>query len=154
MHEMEEWSWMGDLILALKGGTRTEIGEGAPEDEIRKLENELGLSFPATFVQFLREFDGGQFKFVRMHRITENGAGVLDFRELLEQSCEWIPEVEDNKLLPFGDDYAGNTYCFNLEKRVGDEYEIVQWNHEHSDRPPKHIADSFPEFVEKEFFYY
>jgi len=144
---------MQRLWHAIRQNDKNEFKQGASASAIEALEETLGIKLPHTYKQFLKEFDGGEFSFGRMHKITPEGAGSFDFLEQVEEAAEYIPFVADRTIIPFGDDYGGNLYCFALNRAdVDGEYPIVQWDHEdqNEDEEPPEIEENFYEFVVNE----
>jgi cell wall assembly regulator SMI1 len=141
---------MKSLWQAIRQNDKNEFKKGASANAIELLEETLGIKLPHTYKQFLKEFDGGEFSFGRMHKITPEGAGGLDFLEQVEEAADYIPLVAARTIIPFGDDYGGNLYCFALNRADSDgEYPILLWDHEdhEEDEEPPEIEENFYEFV-------
>ncbi len=125
----------------------------ALDEEIRELEEQLGTSVPISYIQFLKKFGGGNFKNIRLFSIASEDESFYDFMEQVYFCSKSIPLVFHGELLPFGDDYAGNVYCFDLHHARDGENTIVQWDQEFDDESePRHIAQTFAEFIEKTEF--
>jgi len=121
------------LLERVKADRSNFIGAGTPEEAIQQLERFVQIKLPESYVLFLREFDGGEFGFGRMHCITENGAGFWDFRQELLSFFARIPLMATRWVVPFGSSYAGDTYCFNFKDVSGGEPSIVEFDHEGPD---------------------
>lgn len=92
---------------------------GASAEQIAGAQEELGIQFPPSYVAFLREFNGGEFRYLRMMRIGEN--------EMNERSQA---ETGDGLLEYYGDlvDYvtSGDRF-YNTWKRPADEEEAGKY---------------------------
>lgn len=122
-----------DLLQRVRSDRSNLIGARTDEESIGNLEECLGIRFPKNYVTFLKEFDGGQFNFARMHCITESGAGWHDFVLELERFFANSPLMGVRSLLPFGSSYAGDVFCFNMAEATDDDAPILMYDHEGSD---------------------
>lgn len=149
---MKDPNSYSELLVRVRADRSNLFAEGTPASEITELElyvKGLGMRLPEDYLLFLKEFDGGEFLFGRMHCITANGAGFFYFKEELEQFYEKAPTARKAKFLPFADDYGGNFYCFDTKSFKKDRCPVVLWVHElEGDQEPETIADSFEEFIE------
>lgn len=149
---MNDQNSYSELLVRVRADRSNLFAEGTPASGIAELQayvKGLGMSLPEDYILFLKEFDGGEFLFGRMHCITANGAGFFYFSEELEQFYENAPAARTAKYLPFADDYGGNFYCFDTKAFNGDRCPVVLWVHElEEDQEPETIADSFEEFIE------
>lgn len=139
-----------ELLATIKADPESEFAGGASEEAIRELEKSLGVTFPAGYVNFLRNFDGGEFRLVRMFSVAaERGYGRIEDQVLFLRNN--LPAFADGYLIPIGDDFGGNVYCFDTAEEQDGEYRILQWDHENDDdAEPDLVADSFCEFLEFE----
>jgi hypothetical protein len=51
----------------------------------------LGVRSPPSYRDFLGHFNGGEFRFARMYRITAKGAGFFDLFEWMANMSEYSP---------------------------------------------------------------
>jgi hypothetical protein len=118
------------------------------EIEIKRLENSLGLAFPASYRKFLAHYNGGSFKecvfpeseigpLIVVSFFSANGANgdpvdvaIRNMREYLPFSC-----------IPFAEDPGGN--LFYIDTADGDR--VFFWEHETRDR--YFLSESFQAFV-------
>ncbi len=121
---------------------------GASERQIALVEKRLAVTFPESYRDFLRHFDGGEFSFARMYRISNRGAGFFDLTEEMNLAPEHFLPFRDRSLLLFGDDYSGNYFCFDLSsgrKRPP----VVLWERHHREHAPtKILASTLWQFIE------
>lgn len=139
-----------DLLLAIRQDPESEFAEGASELDIQRLQKALGITFPPSYIEFLKNFDGGEFRLVRIFSVAaERGYGrVAEQMAFLQDNVKVFAE---GILVPIGDDFGGNIYCFDVEVEQDGEFQIVQWDHENvGDDEPQPVADSFCEFLEFE----
>lgn len=145
-------SKLTDLIERIKADRSNSFGAGTPGKDIEKLEEDLAIKLPDSFVTFLETFNGGEFLFGRMHAVTADGAGFFDFRTEYEHFYEKNEDLTDEDLVPFGDDYGGNYYCFDLAAMKDNECPIVQWDLDSgANQEPRHVANCFTEWLEEEY---
>ncbi len=141
---------LSQLFERIREDSESDFTEGASEKEIKNVETSLGILLPTSYVSFLREFNGGEFRFARMHKVSERGAGFFDFLEQVKESEEHVPGVKKRKLIPFGDDYGGNLFCFDYSQKKLKECPIVMWDQSFDeDMEAEPVAKHFEEFLEK-----
>jgi hypothetical protein len=139
------------LLNRIRSDPESSFKRGAAERQIDAAQKRLGLCFPQSYRQFLRHFNGGEFRFAGMYRIIARGAGYFDLLEWMANVSEYFAAFRDRELLLFGDDYSRNYYCFDLAKadRRG-ECPVVYWDHLLSEkRGPVPEAPSFRAFLVK-----
>lgn len=78
-----------------------------------------------------------------------SGAGFFLLEDKLEEMRENIPQFNEHDILPFGDDYGGSLFCFQMDKAdKNDECPVVLWDRAYSRREgPIPEAASFTAFV-------
>jgi len=137
------------LLKRILADPSSSYKRGATERQIVAAQKRLEVRFPPSYQQFLRHFNGGEFRFARMYRISTSGAGFFDLFEWMANASDYFAPFCERKLLLFGDDYSRNYYCFDLTKanRKG-ECPVVYWDQALSDsRGPEPVARSFREFL-------
>jgi cell wall assembly regulator SMI1 len=140
---------MKQLNARVKADTETTFTSGASDAEIEAIETRFAFTFPASYREFLRAFNGGDFRFARLYRLSESGGGFFNFDEQYSHQRDHSARVRSGRLLPIGDDYSGNMYCFDLNADSGDEPPIVLLHRfDRDDDEPELISDSFTLFVE------
>ncbi len=122
-----------DLLKRVRADKSNLFGQRSQESDVEYLEERLGITLPGNYVAFLKEFDGGQFNFARMHCISESGAGWHDLIIELERFFSNAPLMGVRSLLPFASSYAGDFFCFNLAQATEDDAPILMYDHEGSD---------------------
>ena len=141
---------LDNLISTLYNDPNNHYPTAALDEEIKELEEQLGTTLPKSYTTFLEKMGGGNFKHIRLYSIASEDESFLDFMEQIFFCSKRIPLVYKGELLPFGDDYAGNVYCFDLHHARDGENVIVQWDLDFDeDNEPRHIAQTFSEFIEK-----
>jgi hypothetical protein len=122
---------------------------GATERQIASAQKRLGVTFPPSYRKFLCHFNGGEFRFARMYRITQTGAGFFDLAEQMAVASQFFGPFRDRSILLFGDDYSGNYYCFELAKanRKGECPVVLVDRLLREDWNPKHQASCLNDFI-------
>ncbi len=122
---------------------------GASERQIALAEVRLGVMFPPSYRQFLCAFNGGEFAFARMYRISPGGGGFFDLFEWMDNATQHWPAFRDRQLLLFGDDYSRNYYCFDLTQRqMRGECPVVYWDSFSSPKSgPDAVAPDLASFI-------
>src|ERR1700721_3165946 len=134
---------LADLMLLLAEDSENIYPGAATEEEIAELEDELGTSLSPEYVQFLKQFGGGNFKNVRIYSIASEDETFFDFMEQVFTHTRNVPLIQKGELLPFADDYEGNIFCFDLHHARDGEYAIVQWRTEFKEEDDaQHIAQT------------
>lgn len=129
------------------------------EERIKKVEKELGVNFPTSFVECVRENNAGRPNTILfdLERDKEKVFGNLfDFNDtnqglsILEAYEVLIDEHEAPKeLIPFADDPAGNFICFDYRSVTNGEPIVVFLYHESEDDNIRKVSNSFQEFMDK-----
>ena len=137
------------LINAIRSDEENIFKGGASDRQIALAEKRLALAFPESYRDFLRCFNGGEFSFGRMYRISKGGAGFFDLIEEMKRASEYFAPFRDRSLLLFGDDFSGNYFCFDLasgRKRVP----VVFWERHHDEKQPAQLlASTLQQFIER-----
>lgn len=125
----------------------------ASEDMIDQFESILDVQLPASFKDFLLATNGGEFCFARMAApyIPLNIAELSSEEAWAELTADVFPKhdlLTENLLLPIGDDYDGNYYCFDLQNSDDTDCPVVLLTTDmEEDDDPEPQADSFLEFI-------
>jgi len=118
-----------EMLDRIQDDGETVTAEGASQAEIMSVQQAVGVRFPPGYIQFLRRFNGGEFRHVRMHCVS-------DLAVTSDQARAYVPAIADGQMFPFGSSWGGDLYCFKLSEPAGDgEYPILLWNHEYSEEP-------------------
>jgi cell wall assembly regulator SMI1 len=139
------------LLERIRSDPESSFKKGASDRQIAAAEKRLGVTFPPSYRHFLRQFNGGEFRFARMFRISTGGAGFFDLDAVMALLVKHFPAFRKGELLAFGDDYSGDHYCFDLTRpnRAG-ECPVVIWDRlMGGDTGPEPQARSFQEFLAK-----
>lgn len=114
------------------------VQRGIRLDEVRKVEEEIGVRFPADYVKCVLENDGGhpQPNEVKLPSGHEVVFGVLlsfaeDEVDSLIESYRILEERLPTGVVPFADDPGGNCFCFDFSQDR-DNPSIVFWYHEYA----------------------
>ena len=150
LNEQIEPRSITELISLIAKDTENIYPGEVYEEEIQELETELGTSLPSSYVEFIKKFGGGNFKHFQIYSTITEDENFYDLMEQIFIHSHNIPLIKQGDLLPFGDDYEGNIYCFDLHHSRDGEYIIVRWDSDFKDDDePLHIANTFAEFLEK-----
>lgn len=144
------------LLLRIQSAPASSYKRGASERQIEAAQKRLQVRFPPSYQQFLRHFNGGEFPFARMYRISRGGGGFFDLVESMEMASAHFAPFRERELLLFGDDYSGNHYCFDLTRpnRRG-ECPVVFWDRLMSEkRGPEPQAANLREFLLREMAHF
>jgi SMI1-KNR4 cell-wall len=142
---------------------KLEDGYGAfALDRVQLIEKELRITFPSTFINALRNNDGGipsknifHYSDVRNDRIYANCIGAFlcinpnQYGDLLSTYKD-PPEFFPEGLVAFAEDGGGNLICFDYrEGRDNPNPPIVYWNHEADiGKDVSFVAKDFETFIE------
>ena len=118
-----------ELLDKIQRDSETVVVEGASQAEIMSVQQAVGVRFPPGSIQFLRRFNGGEFRHVRTHCVG-------DLAVTSDQARARVPAIAEGRMFPFGSSWGGDLYCFNLSEPAGNgEHPILLWNHEYSEEP-------------------
>lgn len=132
------------------------------EERIEFLQEKIGIKFPHSFVNLIKECDGGvpkssEFYFYDEYFQSKITACVGGFLNL--SSSEWSdflnnylssPEFFPEGLIAFAEDGGGDFICFDYRKgkNIADP-PIVYWSHEADiGKDISFVANNFEEFIE------
>lgn len=112
-----------ELFRRVRADERSRVsGREVSESALSELEGRHNICLPETYRRFLLEFgEGGEFVFARM-RLLEEDERIASFWDYWGAR---LGEDSRSKYFPFGDDYAGNYYCFELAKATETDSPIV-----------------------------
>ncbi|HET6251254.1 MAG TPA: SMI1/KNR4 family protein [Tepidisphaeraceae bacterium] len=120
---------------------------GASDRQIALAEKRLAVSFPESYRDFLRCFNGGEFTFGRMYRISKGGAGFFDLVDEMNRASEHLAPFRERSLLLFGDDYSGSYYCLDLSN-TRKRTPVVFWDRGHGEKQlPQVVALTLQDFI-------
>jgi len=119
--------------------------------EIAAFEKMIGITFPETFKAFLKRSNGGEFCFARMESpYVPDDLQDLTLPDLWERVIETIypkhSALISRKLIPIGDDYAGNFFFFDYRGK-GDPKIVILMNYAGENDEPELIARNFETFL-------
>ncbi len=136
-----------ELIRRIKADSASTFKRGASARQIAMTERALGVEFPPNYRLFLSHFNGGEFRFARMYKLSQGGAGSFDVRDELARVAELYAPFQDRALLPFGDDYSGNYYCLTLGSGKPEPPVVLVGRLLLENRKPKHVASDLEAFI-------
>ncbi len=125
-------------------------------DDVKKVEQILGETFPKDFVQCVLKNNGA---YPELPNFIVNGQlemlnnllslNLSDEGNILRM-FELIQDRLPNKVIPFGRDAGGNMICFDYRKDKNNPT-VVFWNHEVAsqdvEKSIKFISNTFEEFL-------
>ena len=138
-----------DLLDRLRSDADTTVTGGASERLVAAAEKKLGVRFPLSYRAFLGVFDGGEFRFARIYRITPKGAGFFDLAAQLATAAEDYTPFRNRALFPFGDDYSGNYFCFERAREAEEPPVVLVSRLLPEGQVPKRQARTFTDFIKK-----
>jgi cell wall assembly regulator SMI1 len=138
-----------NLYDRIRSDPESTFKRGATSQQIASVEKQLGVTLPHSYRTFLLHFDGGEFRFGRMYRISSNGAGDFELREEIERASDFFAPFKDRTLLPFGDDYSGNYHCLDIVDQPDEPSVVLVGRLLQEDRSPEKLAKSLNEFIER-----
>lgn len=111
----------------------TEVDDGASDDAIATAQSAAEFTFPPSYTEFLRHFNGGVIACIRLFGVGR--ADALDLMTMFENLSD-IPPIGARTVFPFASDWGGSYFCFDLNHpRADGEFPIYYWNHEFSEEP-------------------
>lgn len=140
-------------MIDFKPGTS---GETVNIDYIREVEDEIGITFPELFIEFMKVKNGG----IPIKQFFELGAN----EKVVERFLSFVPNYKESEigcydievvwsqiegrlndyLCPFAALFAGDFLCFDCEDR--EEPRIVLWDHEQSEEDSPVLVEVAPDF--------
>ncbi|MDR1402016.1 MAG: SMI1/KNR4 family protein [Puniceicoccales bacterium] len=140
-------------------------------DEVKKLEKELNISLPSSYVDFVTKHNGASI-FARIFDYQDpnmksgrNSDSIAFVRfEEIENKINRLKKADGNfpgygtafedGLVPFGTNGGGDLICFDYRNdRITDNPPIVIWNHDMGlEHRVVFIANNFEEFVNMLYF--
>lgn len=121
-----------------------DCGQGASSEEIENAERALGVSFPASYRNFLREFGWARISHQELYGL---GAEVPAYLELVRNTLAERSGMEPSlpaSLIPIMNDGAGNHYCLDTSQKRDAECPVVFWDHElGAHQEPAIVSESF-----------
>ena len=116
---------------------------------LNKLEEELGIKFPKSYVDCATLNNGGR---PPKNKVNDNLTmrSLVRIDELAELNVsETLKTIKDrlpSRIIPFADDSFGNYFCFDFSQ--ANEPSIVFWDHEEkTDKALMLVSDSFDNFI-------
>ena len=122
-----------------------EFGSGVSDIWIRKAESRLNVSFPPSYIWWMKNYSGGEINGEEVFSIYE-----IDFDEVVGGDIVYINELNrkngftNKDQLVIQENDQGEIYYFNLKERNNDgEYPV------YSDVTDLKYAENFLEFISK-----
>ncbi|MBZ0188822.1 MAG: SMI1/KNR4 family protein [Candidatus Obscuribacterales bacterium] len=139
------------LLMRLQADRSNLVNVGAPIALIEALQERIQVRFPDSYIEFLEEFDGGEFPFARMHCVTENGAGWFDFEQQCSAFFSNAPMLGLRSLLPFARSYGSNVFCFELRRIENGEAPILEFDNEGGNQDLFQVGDNLKSWIEDSY---
>ena len=116
----------------------------ASQSQIQDAESSLGARFPQQYVDFLKEFGGGDFVFTEIYSVTsETKSGVVEMN-----TGAGLP----SGFIAFSNDGTGNSYGFKVDSDGMCDQQVSYFDFESSSISS--TGKDFYQFVEQEAFHY
>lgn len=112
----------------------------ASEDQLDRIEAEVGVKLPLSYRKFLQEFGGGEFGLTDVFSANPGSEWFLPARQA--DALSYLPEG----LLPFSDDFAGGLYVLKVKGGRAQE-PVFYWNQDGGLMPTD--FDDVLEFIAK-----
>jgi hypothetical protein len=112
----------------------------ASEDQLARIEAEIGVKLSVSYRAFLQEFGGGEFGLTDVFSACPDSEWFLPARNA--DALSYLP----GSLLPFSDDFAGGLYVLKVKEGQAQE-PVFYWNQD-GGLVPTDYDDVF-EFVAK-----
>ena len=121
-----------------------ETSSTTSKDIIASVENRIGARFPKSFVEFLSENDGAEFKDAEIQTKHSDASqdlyGIRQFLAVEEIGTLQI-EYWDNQLIAIAEDSSGNFFVFQRS----DMDAVYFWDHETGETT--RVSKDFREFL-------
>jgi cell wall assembly regulator SMI1 len=125
-------------------------GRGASDHEIADAEHVLGVRFPEDYKLFLSRYGWAEIGCDILYGLGMDAPyGLTVAKNAFSERYEAQPHIPHH-LVPIMNDGAGNNYCLDTSRFLGDECPVVFWDHEHpngSNQVPIQVAQSFDRWI-------
>ncbi|WHI52166.1 SMI1/KNR4 family protein [Microbulbifer sp. MLAF003] len=138
-----------EVIKAIEQGNTSfgPYGRAAASDEsITNGEKELGLSFPASYLWWLKHYDGGEIGSDTIYAIDADGMGKPDIVDFAVTRDDFVPG-HVNRLYFGGND--DEMYYFDIASGLDENSEYKVYLFDHLAQTDELYADSFADFLIK-----
>lgn len=125
-------------MIEISGGRRLS------EEEVREVEQDLEVSLPGDYREFVVNHDGlrPQLNIFRVSGANESGVNEFIPLRRIPKECTFIENLGDGRI-PIAWAEGGNYVCLDISTVGG----VFFWDHEEPERDMK-LADSFSRFIE------
>lgn len=128
------------------------IGEAISNTDIHSAENQMGITFPKPYIDFLLSHNGGDMS----RNLPNRKIFIRDFLHLNESddSIQGIFSVVSEIFggikdwLPFGFDFGDWIFCICLKKEKYGQIYLMRTDEIEEDEAFEFIANSFEEFID------
>ena len=123
-----------------------EVGIGASSLDIDQAQFALGVTFSASYVQFLKFYGWAKLKYDYVYGL---GEGIPDYLNVVKTTIlerEAAEPALPRFLVPIMNDGSGNHYCLDSRQSNNGEMTVVFWDHESPDgksQVPEIVSPSF-----------
>ena len=137
-----------DLLQSAAEISDKETGQGASETEIQTAQSALGVTFPESYLAFLRRFGWARFSTERLYGLGKDAPPYLELVKVARsERTEAVPPIP-MRLIPIMNDGAGNHFCIDSSVRRGGENPVVFWDHElGTDQEIDFVSTDFAEWL-------
>lgn len=137
-----------DVAERLKSFRTRQFGKGVTQAEVRRAEGALGVSFPADYTEFLRQFGWGGVDYLDIYGLGDDVPMYLDVVHMTKsERTEMEPPIPDH-LVPIMNDGAGNHYCLDTRRSHEGTCPVVFWDHDSDANQVAEIASmNFSEWL-------
>lgn len=132
---------LDEFVRALGARDDAVVGEGAPNEAIDLAEDQLGVTFPRDFREYLKRFGHVEVGHLELFGLGDGIPSYLDIVQVTTSERNEAGCPLPKHLIPVMNDGAGNLYCV-LAAGEGASG-IVLWDHEAGpDQTPETCASS------------
>jgi cell wall assembly regulator SMI1 len=130
-----------------------ELGTGATAQEVAEAARSLGVKWPKSFNQFLREvgwFESGDLTVYGLGPKTPKHLKLVSMAKSERSAWDKI-EPMPKGLIPIAPDGRGGHYCLDTNHQVDGECPVLYWDHElvSTGYKPERAAKSFENFFKR-----
>lgn len=138
-----------EIIIVIKEKIEWECGQGTSTLEINKAENELGIKFPADYIQFLSQLGWCSIEDSEIFGIGSDVPFHLNLIKLTHSERTEAQPKLPFFLIPILNDGMGNLHCIDTQNIESGKYPVVLFNHEDgSNQVMRRLAVSFCRYLQ------
>jgi len=139
---------IASMLEAIAATHNKETGVGASSEEIDSAERILGVALPEDYEYFLRTFGWARLEHDELYGVGHSVPAHLQLVRNTQSERTTFRPFLPMWLVPVMPDGAGNHYCIDTSKLLGESNPIVFWDHDAGENQfPTKIANSFSDWI-------